>query len=441
MMLLDNIKKIVQEMDLPEDIVHKMLYKALLAGYKREYGKDYDNMVFRISDDGRKVDILALKTVVENVKDPVVEISVEEAKKYSKNPKVGDKVEVPISPINFSRQAIEVIKNVFLSQKAEIERDRVNSIFKAKIGDILNCKISSMKGRDIEVVIDFGSFKIDGIIPFNHLMPEDHKLFKTGDSIKAVLIDILSPQDHQEIQGKKSVKKDAKLVLSRTVPEFIKKLFYMNIPEVNKGIVEIKSVGRIPGERSKVAVYSIYQDVDPVGACIGVGGNRIVSVSKEVSGEKIDVVLWSDNIVDFAKNVFGKMAVHSVEDRGNEILIRIYESYLGVLGKNSINVRLFSQMVGKDVKVMLVEEGKSQQRSEIFIEEDEINENTYVDYLPFDKDVLDKLKSKNIKTIGELLENLDSLRSLGFSSREISHINNVVNEYIEVEVEEEEEEE
>lgn len=436
MMLLDNIKKIVQEMDLPEEIVHRMLHKALLAGYKREYGKDYDNMVFRISEDGKKAEILALKTVVEQVKDPVVEISLEEAKKYVKTPRVGDKVEIPISPANFSRQAIEVIKNVFLSQKAEIERDRVNSIFREKIGDILNCKISSMRGRDIEVVIDYGNFKIDGIIPHNHLMPEDHKLFKTGDNIKAVLIDILVPQDVQDTGGKRPVRRDSKLVLSRTVPEFIKKLFYLNIPEVNKGIVEIKSVGRIPGERSKVAVYSIYRDVDPVGACIGVGGNRIVSVSKEVSGEKIDVVLWSENVEDFAKNVFGKMAVHSVEDRGNEVLVRIYESYLGVLGKNSINVKLFSQMIGKDVKVMLVEEGKVQQKSEIFIEEDEINENTYVDYLPFDKEVLDKLKSKNIRTIGELLESLDSLKSLGFSSREISHINSIVNEYIEIEVEE-----
>lgn len=436
-MLLDNIKKIVYEMELPEDLVHKMLEKALLAGYKREYGKEYDNMVFRISEDGRKAEILSLKTVVDKVNDPVVEISINDAKKFTKDPKVGDKIEVPISPDKFSRQAIEAIRNALISQKLEIERDKVNSIFKAMLGNILQCKISNMKGKNIDVIIDFGNFKVDGVIPYNHLMPEDHKLFKTGDTIKAVLIDIESLQDTQESTGKKVQRKESRLILSRTVPEFIKKLFYNNIPEVNKGVVEIKAIGRIPGERSKVAVYSVFPDVDPVGACIGVGGSRIISVSKEVSGEKIDVVQWSSNIEEFAKNVFGKFAVHSVEDRGGEILVKIYESYLNVLGKNSINVKLFSQMVGKDVKVMLVEEGKVTQKGEVFIEEDEINENTYVDYLPFDKDILDKLKAKNIKTIGTLLENLDSLKSMGFSSREISHINSIINEYIEIEVEEE----
>ncbi|MEN2997982.1 MAG: NusA N-terminal domain-containing protein [Brevinematia bacterium] len=436
-MVFDNLKKILQEMDLPEDIVHKMLEKALLAGYKKEYGKDYENMVFRISEESKKVEILSLKTVVDKVRDPVLEISVEDAKKFLKSPKAGDKVEVPVMPNKFSRQAIEVIRNVLLSQKAEMERDKVNSIFRAKIGDILQCKISSMKGRNIDVVIDFGSFKVDGVITFEHLMPEDHKLFKTGDIIKAVLIDILNPQESQEVSSRRSVRQESKLLLSRTTPEFIKKLFYSSIPEVSKGIVEIKAIGRIPGERSKVAVYSVFPEVDPVGACIGVGGSRIISVSKEVSGEKIDVVLWSNDVREFARNVFGRNAVYSVEEREREILVKIYESFLSVLGKNSVNVKLFSQMVGKDVKVMLVQEEKSLQRKEIFIEEDEINENTYVDYLPFDKDVLDKLKASNIKTIGSLLENLDNLKSLGFSSREISHINKIINEYIEIEVEEE----
>ncbi|MCS7299155.1 MAG: transcription termination factor NusA [Spirochaetia bacterium] len=433
-MTFENIKQIVQAMELPEDIVHKMLEKALLAGYKKEYGKDYDNMVFRISEDGKKAEILAIKEVVEEVKDSVLEISLENAKKYKDNPKIGDKVEVPVLPSKFSRHAIDVIRNVLLSQKAEIERDKVNSIFKAKVGDIFLCKISNMKGRNIDLIIDFGNFKIDGFIPYEHLMPEDHKLFKVGDTIKAVLIDIFNPQDKQESNRK--INRDAKLILSRTVPEFVKKLFHNNIPEVSKGIVEVKAVGRIPGERSKVAVYSVFPDVDPVGACIGVGGSRIMSVSKEISGEKIDVVLWSPDTQEFAKNVFGRSSVHSVEERQNEILIRIYESYLYVLGKNSINVKIFSQMVGKDVKVMLVEE-KTSQKPEIFIEEEEVNENTYVDYLPFDKDILDKIKSKNIKTIGMLLERMEDLKSLGFSSREISHINKIVNEYIEVEVEEE----
>ncbi|MFN4245312.1 MAG: transcription termination factor NusA [Brevinematia bacterium] len=433
-MILLDIKKIVQEMDLPEDIVHKMLQNAFLAGYKREYGKNYDNMVFRITDDGKKAEILSVKTVVEKVVDPVLEISLEEARKISKNAKIGDKIEVFLSPENFSRQAVEVIKNTFLSMKMEIERDKVASIFRNKIGDILVCRISNMKGRGIDVIVDMGNLKIDGFIPPEHLMPEDHKLFKPGDNIKAVLIDIVNPQEGQEVISRKSTRKESKLILSRTVPEFIKKLFFNSIPEVNKGVVEIKAVGRIAGERTKVAVYSNFPGIDPVGACIGIGGSRIISVSKEVSGEKIDVVLWSDDISEFVRNVFGKDAVHSVEMREGEVLIKIFESHLSVLGKNSINVKLLSQMINKDVKVMLMPEEQSR---EVFIEEEEVNENTYVDYLPFDKEVLDKLKQKNIKTIGNLLENIDSLKSLGFSSREISHITSIINEYIEVEVEEE----
>ncbi|MCX8029133.1 MAG: transcription termination/antitermination protein NusA [Brevinematales bacterium] len=438
MALFGNIKDIVKSMDLPEDIVHKILEKALLAGYKREYGKNYDNMVFRISEDGKRAEILALKSVVDKVNDSVVEISLEDAKKFSSNPKIGDIIEVPISAEKFSRQAIDVIRNTFLSLKAEIERDKVSSIFKTKVGDIFICKISNMRGRNIDVIVDFGSFKIDGIIPGEHTMPEDHKLFKVGDSIKAILIDILIPQDKQDVSFKKPPhSKEAKLLFSRTVPDFVKKLFQTNIPEVSKNIVEVKSVGRIPGERSKVAVYSSFPDIDPVGACIGVGGSRIMSVSKEISGEKIDVVLWNPNVEEFAKNVFGRNSVSSVEERENEILISIYESALNVLGKNSINVRLFSQMVGKEVKVMLAMEDDKQRKPEIFIEEGEINENTYVDYLPFDKEILDKLKAKGIKTIGTLLEEMGNLKSLGFSSREISHIDKIVNEYIEVEVEEE----
>lgn len=434
-MLFDNIKQIAKEMDLPEETVHDMIYKSILAGYKKHFGEDYDNLVFKVSDDGKTASFLTVKKVVENVRDSVLEISLKEAKKYKSNVSLGETIEVPFKPDILSRQAVEVVKSTFLSLKLQVDRDKVRSVFQPKIGDIIEGKISNIRGRNISVVVNLGNMKVDGVIPSEHTMPEDTKLFKIGDLIKGILIDIVDPEESDQEQVRKK-SKDSKLILSRSVPKFIERLFFKNIPEVSKNIVEVKAVGRIAGERSKVAVYSKYQDVDPVGACIGVGGSRILSVSREVSGEKIDVVLWNPDLFEFAKNVFGKYAIHSVEDRGSEVILRIYESSLTVLGRDSINAKLFSQMIGKEVKVIAVSEGSGETTD--IIEESEVDENTYVDYLPFDKNIIDKLKNKGIKTIGDLLENLDSLKSKGFTSREVAYINQIVNEYIEIEVEEEE---
>ncbi|MGC8964564.1 MAG: NusA N-terminal domain-containing protein [Brevinematia bacterium] len=434
-MLFDNIKQIAREMDLPEETVHDMIYKSILAGYKKHFGDDYDNLVFKISEDGKTANFMVVKKVVENVKNPVVEISLKEAKKYKGNVNIGDSIEIPFKPDILSRQAVEVVKSTFLSLKSQVDRDKVRSIFQPKIGDIVEGRIGNIKNRNIEVIIDLGNMKVDGIIPSEHTMPEDTKLFKVGDVIKAVLIDIVDPEEGKQDQIKRKTK-DSRLILSRTVPSFIERLFFKNIPEVSRGIVEVKAIGRIPGEKSKVAVYSKYPDVDPVGACIGVGGSRILSVSREISGEKIDVVLWSPDLFEFAKNVFGKYAVHSVEDRPNEVILKIFENNLSVLGRNSINSKLFSQMIGKEVKVMSVGQG-TDEVSDVIIEESEVDENTYIDYLPFDRGIIDKLKSKGIKTIGDLIENINSLKSKGFTPGEVTYINQIVNEYIEVEVEEE----
>jgi len=270
-------------------------------------------------------------------------------------------------------------------------------------------------------------------------MPDDHKIFSVGDTIKAVLVDIIAPEEPtEEEKTKRRRSKESKLLLSRTSPDFIKRLFEQNIPEVNKGIVQVIAVGRIAGEKSKVAVASRYQDVDPVGACIGVGGSRIAFVSKEVSGEKIDVVLWNDDIAEFAKNVFGRGTIHSIENREEELILKVYDSVLSqVVGKKRMNVTLFEKMIGKPVKVIAIEvEKEGSEGAPIEIEEDTINENTYVDYLPFDRAILNKMKEKGLKTIGLLLENLENLKELDFTPSEISHINDVINEYIEIEIEE-----
>jgi N utilization substance protein A len=441
MSVLGSIKEVSRMLELPEEIVTKMLENALVEGYKKEFGEEYDNVSVKLDENSQKLEVFAIKKVVDKVRNPVLEISLDEAKRYSKDVGVGDQISVPIDISKFSRGALEAIKSSIFKQKTEIERDKVNSIFRNKIGEIITAKIANIRGKNIEVIVDLGNIKVDGILPYEHQMPEDHRIFSVGDTIKAVLIDIISPSSDEEKEDTKVKKKrqrESKLLLSRTTPEFIKKLFEQNIPEVSKGIVQVVAVGRIAGERSKVAVASKYQDVDPVGACIGVGGSRIAFVSKEVSGEKIDVVLWSGDIVEFARNVFGRDAIHSVEDRGNEVILKVYDSYLSrVVGKKLINITLFEKMIGKSVKVISIDvEKESTGEPPIEIEEDMINENTYVDYLPFDRVILNKMKEKGLKTIGSLIENLDNLKDLGFTPSEISHINGVINEYIEIEVEE-----
>lgn len=439
MSVLGNIKEVSRMLDLPEEIVTKMIQNALFEGYKKEYGEEYENISVKLDDSAQKLEIFAIKKVVDKVRNDVLEISLDDAKKFYKDAKIGDQINIPVDVSKFGRAALEAIKSSIFRQKAEVERDKVNSIFKNKIGEIIVSKVTNIRGKNIEVIVDIGNIKVDGIIPYEHQMPDDHKIFSVGDTIKAVLVDIIAPEEPtEEEKTKRRRSKESKLLLSRTSPDFIKRLFEQNIPEVNKGIVQVIAVGRIAGEKSKVAVASRYQDVDPVGACIGVGGSRIAFVSKEVSGEKIDVVLWNDDIAEFAKNVFGRGTIHSIENREEELILKVYDSVLSqVVGKKRMNITLFEKMIGKPVKVIAIEvEKEGSEGAPIEIEEDTINENTYVDYLPFDRAILNKMKEKGLKTIGLLLENLENLKELDFTPSEISHINDVINEYIEIEIEE-----
>ncbi len=436
MSALSNIKEVSKMLDLPEDLVKKMIEKALIAGYKKEFGKEYDNVVIGSSEDLKKLEVFSIKKVVEEVKDPVLEISLEEARKYAKDININETINIPVDITKFGRPALDVIRNTLIQEKIEIEKDKIASIIRAKIGDIVTGKITNIRNRNIFVIINVGSEKIDGILPYDKQLPDEYRNYRVGDNINALVEDVISSEENDQKAKRKGVTfSDSKALLSRVSPEFVKKLFENNIPEVQKGLVEIKSIARIPGERSKVAVYSKFQGVDPVGACIGVGGSRILSVSREISGEKIDIVLWSDDLLSFARNVFGRDAVEYVEDRGSEVIIRIYEDRFDVIGKKSINIKLFEKLIEKNVKVIAVD--VSSEKKEIFIDKDEIGEDTYVDYLPIDKSVIVKLKEKDIKTIGKLVENLPNLKSLGFLPKEISHIVEIVNEYIEVEVEEE----
>ena len=328
--LSEAIQLLSQERGLSEELIHKTIENTLKAAYKKRFGTD-ENVIVRFEDD-RQVSIFSLKKVVEHddVYNPVDEIDLHEARELDPNAEVGDEMRVPVDPNEFTRQSVQLAKQTARQSIKEIQKDSLYSEFKDKVGEIVIGYYQRERNGDI--FVDLG--KIEGKLPRKY--QSSRETYHVNDRIKALI---------------KEVNKTAsglQIVLSRTDPEFVRAIFELEVPEVYDKTVEIQKIVREAGSRTKLAVYSNRDDVDPVGACVGLKGVRIQAVIKELEGEKIDILKYDPDPARFIKNALSPAEVRHViilDERSKKALAVVSDTLLSLaIGKQGLNVRLANKL-------------------------------------------------------------------------------------------------
>ena len=271
------LEDLEKEKGIKKEYLLESIESALVTAYKRNFDA-LENVKVVMDKQTGATYVYSIKEVVERANDPVQEISLDEAKKINKSIQIGDNVEIEIVPKNFGRIAAQTAKQVIVQKIREAEREIIYTEYSDKKGEIVSGPIQkSEKGI---VVMDLG--KLEGVMPLKEQIPTEH--YNVNDKIKAYVVDV-----------EKGEKGAPQVIVSRSHPDFVRKLLEFEIPEIYEGLIEIKSVSRDPGKRSKVAVYSQDPNIDPVGSCVGAKGVRIQNVINELNGEKIDVIEWDED--------------------------------------------------------------------------------------------------------------------------------------------------
>ena len=273
--LILSLEELEKEKGIKKSYVIEAIETALVTAYKRNFDS-LENVKVDIDKQTGATHIYAIKDVMEEAKDEATEISLEDAHKINKSLKLGDQVDVEIVPKDFGRIAAQTAKQVIIQKLREVERDLIFNEFNDRKGEIVSGIIQ--KADKNIVVMDLG--RLEGVMPTKEQVPTEH--YHVNDKIKAYVMDVE--------RGQKGA---PQVLLSRSHPDFVRKLLELEIPEIYEGVIEIKSVSRDPGNRSKVAVYSPDPNIDPVGSCVGQKGVRIQNVINELHGEKIDVIEWN----------------------------------------------------------------------------------------------------------------------------------------------------
>ena len=323
--LIKAMEELEKEEGISQEYMKSALLTALEAAYKENYGTE-ENVKIDIDKNGDII-VVAEKTIVEKVENEVKEISLEEAKKKKKTAKVGDVVKVIIVPKDFGRIAVQKGKQIIVQKLREKEKEVRFNEYQEKKGEIIT-GIVQKAGEGKTVILDLG--KLEGIMPVKEQVEKDK--YAVNQKIRVYVQDIV-----------KREKGDVQVIVSRRANDFLKRLFEYEIPEIDEGLIEVKSVSREPGIRSKVAVYSKNENIDPVGSCIGPKGLRIESIKKELRGEKIDVVEWSEDPAKLIAQALLPAEIMAIdineETRFAQVIVADDQLTLAI-GKKGQNVRL-----------------------------------------------------------------------------------------------------
>lgn len=331
------LKAIAEEKNLPEDTVQEVVEQALAAAYRRDYGDREQEVRVTVNLNTGDVDAYVSKEVVERVGDPAYEITVEDAQAIEKGAQIGDMVEVHEQVKDFGRVAAQTAKQVILQRLREAEREIVMNEYEDKIGTVINALVSRVEGNIVRV--DLG--KAQGIMPRSEQIQGER--YYPGQRLKVFLKDV-----ERGMRG-------PQLVVSRGSVQFIEWLFRAEVPEMESGAVEIKSIAREAGVRTKLAVHSTVPGVDPVGTFVGGHGTRVNAVMSEIGEqEKIDIIVWSDNPSEYITNALSptKVARVTLDEKEHKAKVAVPEDQLSIaIGKGGQNVRLASKLTGYELDI------------------------------------------------------------------------------------------
>lgn len=331
--VLAAFREIAASKGLEPEEVNELIRDAIHAGLARIYGPNVDAEI-TIDDVAGEIEMVVLKRVVEAVEDPATETSLDEARWDDETYEVGDVMEIPVEFSQFGRNAVTAAKQRIVQLVREGERQRIRDEYSGRVGELLSGQVQQIERGKLVLILN-RSRDAEAVIPWKEQNPRER--FRQGESIRAVLKKV------------EETTRGPRLILSRADPLFVASLFKLEVPEIYQGIVEIKELTREVGGRTKIAVHSRDESIDPVGACVGLKGSRVQAVVSELGGERIDIVPWHPEPEIFARRALAPARVAKVvSDPERQVITAIVdEDQLSLaIGRNGQNVRLASQLIG-----------------------------------------------------------------------------------------------
>jgi N utilization substance protein A len=332
---LDALDELEREKNISKDEIIETIESAVELAYKKSYG-NYSNVRAHVDRESGEMMVLMSKEVVEEVEDDMIEVSIEEAKSYDPRYEIGDVIEYQVDPKDFGRIAAQTAKQVVVQRIREAERQNSYSEFVDKQGEIITAKIDRINNGTIFLSVG----NTEGILPISEQVKSES--FAVGDRIKVYVMDV------------KRTTKGPQIFFSRSHPGLVRRLFELEIPEIADGVVEIKGIAREAGSRTKIAVWSNDDNVDPVGACVGNRGSRVQRIVDELYGEKIDIIVWDDDPAVLISNVLRPAVVEGVYINENEKMATavVPEQQLSLaIGREGQNVRLAARVSGWKIDI------------------------------------------------------------------------------------------
>ena len=336
------IEQLEKEKGIPRNYMYDKIRQAMLAAFRRDNPNCEDNVEIILDEDKKRIEMVVNKTVVETVEDPDHEIDHESAKKIVRRAKLGDVVAIPVETKKFGRIAAQAAKQVIIQGIREAERGIIYEEFTSKEHEILTGIVSHIEPRNGSV-----SIRISSNSEFTEAMLAPNERIRTealreGDRIKVYVVEV------------RNSTRGPQVLISRTHPGLVKRLFELEVPEIYDGIVEIRSIAREAGSRTKMAVYSNDPDVDPIGACVGPKGGRVASIVNELGGEKIDIIKYSDVPEEYIAASLSPSEVLSVTmlEDGKSCRVVVPDNQLSLaIGKEGQNARLAAKLTGYKIDI------------------------------------------------------------------------------------------
>ncbi len=351
--LLRALEQIEEEKGIGKDVIIEAIEAALLSAYRKNFGATAQSMRIEMDRSTGEMRAFQVRTVVEEVDDPAQQIALAQVREWDETAQVGETVEVEVTPRDFGRIAAQTAKQVVVQRLREAEREMVYKEFRDREGDVVTGTVQRIERKN--VFLDLG--RIEAVLPPPEQIPREG--YRQGERVKAYVVEV-----RQGTRG-------PQIVVSRTHPGLLKRLFELEVPEVYEGIVEIRAIAREAGTRSKIAVSSRDRNVDAVGACVGPKGSRVQAIVDELRGEKIDIVAWSPDLSQFVAAALSPAKVTRVEinEATKTALVVVQDHQLSLaIGREGQNARLAAKLTGWRIDIKNETQIREIEAQKIFVD-------------------------------------------------------------------------
>lgn len=382
--ILRVVESVSNEKGVSKDVIFDALELALATAAKKRYEEDVDIQV-SIDQETGDYETFRCWTIThdEDYENPDAHITIEDRLEEDSEARVGDVIRTPVPSVEFGRIAAQTARQVIVQKVREAERAQVVAVYESRVGDLLSGQVKKVTKEAL--IVDLGN-NAEALLPREYWIPRE--TFRVGDRLRAMLTEI------------RPEARDAQLIMSRTTPAMLIGLFKIEVPEIADGVIEILAAARDPGSRAKIAVKTNDGRIDPVGACVGMRGSRVQAVSGELAGERVDIVLWDDNVAQLTINALAPAEVASIvlDEDARSMDIAVEEENLAqVIGRGGQNVRLASELAGWTLNIMTEEEAAARRK-----EETDMIATLFMESLEVDESFVEVLIEEGFSTLEEV---------------------------------------